>query len=284
MTMRMSWVQGAGAEGRLGPLWARSVQPADDAPPRTIVLLHGIASAHAQFDARWDPLCAHGTVVIPDLLGFGRSLDRRRRTYTLADHLDAIDGLLDALGRPNDGLVFAGHSLGGALALCIAARHASRTEGVLTWGAPLHADEGSARRHIRRMGRLNALVGLDTRLAEATCRMVCTRPRIARPIYRRVRPALPIEVLDGALEHSWWSYRGAMRSIILDTPWLDAMDELRSARVPVQLCAGTRDASVDHDLMRRIAESSPSIRYAAMQDKDHDVPIAEPARCAAQLA
>lgn len=265
------------------PLVARVIEADAGASDTTILLLHGIVSTQAQFDATWDELSVSGMIVMPDMLGFGASLDRDRRSFTLEDHLDAIDGLLASLGRSHGPLVVAGHSLGGALGLCIAARHVDRAAGVLTWGAPLHHNARSARAHVRAMGRVNALVGLDTMLAQTTCRLVCPRPRIARPVYRAVRPTLPIPVLEGAMAHSWWSYIGAMRSIVLDTPWQHAIGHLIEADVPVHLVAGEHDRVVDQNLMHEWTRRSSTVQFTLVPDAGHELPIVDPKRCVRQL-
>ena len=279
----MSWHRGGGDVRRTDLLEYRVIERDPGAPARTFLLLHGIASTHHQFDSGWDSLAAHGTVLIPDLLGFGGSLDRSRRHFSLEDHLAAVDGVLRAVDPDAGELVVAGHSLGGALGLCVAARHAARTSSVTTWGAPLHSDAHEARAHVRSMGRINSMFGLDTRLAQVTCRLICRYPSIARPIYHRVRPKLPTDVLEGSMQHSWWSYVAAMRSIILDVPWLAAIDELGEAAVPVNITAGSDDTAVDHELMRAFASRIPTCSFDVLDGMDHDLPIAHPQLCVDRL-
>ncbi len=276
---RIAWQPGRGSIRRGELLAGRVIESIDDSSDVTILLLHGIASTQAQFDATWDALASCGTVVIPDLLGFGASLDRGRREFTLDDHLHALDDLLDVVGRGSGPLFIAGHSLGGALGVCLASRHADRVGGIVTWGAPLHRSAQSARDHVRAMGRVNALTGLDTPLAQITCRLLCPRPRLARPVYRAVRPTMPIPVLEGAMEHSWWSYIGAMHSIILDTPWQSAMGPLIDAEIPIHLVAGAQDRVIDQELMNAWAQRSSMIRFELVPDAGHELPIVDPSGC-----
>ena len=63
-----------------------------------VVLLHGLVATGDVFGAAFDPIADQATLVVPDLLGFGRSLDDSRERFTPDDHLDALDEMLDALG------------------------------------------------------------------------------------------------------------------------------------------------------------------------------------------
>ncbi len=66
-----AWRPDGGTYRRLGPL---SVRVAGDGP-RAFVLLHGPAGCGDAFGAGYDELAAHGRLVVPDLLGFGRSMN-----------------------------------------------------------------------------------------------------------------------------------------------------------------------------------------------------------------
>lgn len=47
------------------------------------------------FGADYEQLGSANRVVIPDLLGFGRSIDEQRRALEADDHMDALDELLE---------------------------------------------------------------------------------------------------------------------------------------------------------------------------------------------
>ncbi len=91
-----TWRPGTGTPRRLGPL---SVRVAGEGP-RRFVLLHGLAGSGEAFGAAYDQLADHGQLAVPDLLGFGRSMDLDRHDFGLDAHLDALDAMLEALGRP----------------------------------------------------------------------------------------------------------------------------------------------------------------------------------------
>ena len=94
----------------------------EDGP--AVVLVHGLASDSGTWDRALPLLAARGLRVYAiDLIGHGRS-DKPRRAYLLDDFAESVLGVLDALGIDTATLV--GHSLGGAIAVHVAAVHPSR--------------------------------------------------------------------------------------------------------------------------------------------------------------
>jgi pimeloyl-ACP methyl ester carboxylesterase len=86
-----------------------------------VVLLHGLASDSETWDRAIGPLARAGLRVIAvDLLGHGRS-DKPNRSYLLEDFDESLRAFLDELGIK--AATFAGHSLGGAVAVYFGGRH-----------------------------------------------------------------------------------------------------------------------------------------------------------------
>ena len=63
-----------------------------------VVLLHGLVSTGELFGANFDQLAEGNRLVVPDLLGFGRSIDHSRESFSPEAHLEALDELADPLG------------------------------------------------------------------------------------------------------------------------------------------------------------------------------------------
>lgn len=91
--------------------------------PDTVALLHGLSGSSRWWDRNLGPFSEHFRVLVPDVIGFGRTRTRQR----LPD-LPAIAGVLaewmDAVGAPALHLV--GHSMGGQIAIHLAARFPER--------------------------------------------------------------------------------------------------------------------------------------------------------------
>lgn len=141
------WRPGGGRHERLGVLSARTAGGGAGA----VVLLHGLVGSGDFFGADYDRLADKRRLLVPDLLGFGRSLDRQRRNHSLAAHLSALDEMLVAAGLAHAPLAVGGHSMGGVLALHWAASRADQVHEVVTWGAPLYRGRAEARQRIAAM-------------------------------------------------------------------------------------------------------------------------------------
>lgn len=90
-----------------------------------VVLLHGIASRAAQWEAVMARLGEHHRVVAPDLLGHGQSA-KPRGDYSLGAQACGVRDLLAALGH--DRATVVGHSLGGGIAMQFTYQFPERVE------------------------------------------------------------------------------------------------------------------------------------------------------------
>jgi pimeloyl-ACP methyl ester carboxylesterase len=90
-----------------------------------LVLVHGIAGTSQTWEEVLPELARNQTVIAPDLLGHGRSA-KPRGDYSLGAYASAIRDLLAALGFERAS--FAGHSLGGGVAMQLAYQFPQRLE------------------------------------------------------------------------------------------------------------------------------------------------------------
>ena len=105
------------------------------APP--LVVLHGLLLSHYYFSPLVEALRQTRPLVMIDLLGFGES-DRpplERFDYRPERHVDILVNVLDQLGIDRFDLL--GHSMGGALAIELAARLPTAARRVVTVAAAL---------------------------------------------------------------------------------------------------------------------------------------------------
>jgi len=97
----------------------RWVERPGDEPVR--VYVHGLGASNAYFaEIAADPGLGAKRSLLVDLLGFGLSDRPARFGYTLEEHADALAAVLDAAGVA--GATVIGHSMGGSVAIVLAAR------------------------------------------------------------------------------------------------------------------------------------------------------------------
>ena len=98
-------------------------RPIGTAP--VLLLLHGLACDHHDWDPVIPALTEKYTVLAPDLLGHGES-DKPRADYTLGGYANGMRDLLTVLGI--DKVTVVGHSFGGGVAMQFAYQYPERTE------------------------------------------------------------------------------------------------------------------------------------------------------------
>ncbi len=100
-----------------------------EGPP--VVLLHGLAATKLSWLPLLGPLAERYRVIVPDLPGHGESA-KPRVSYTPAFYAGVVRRLLDATGERRAALV--GNSMGGRIALEVAARAPVRVSSVVLLG------------------------------------------------------------------------------------------------------------------------------------------------------
>jgi len=265
------WTPGSSRRIHAGPL---AVRVLGDAEPTT-VLLHGLIGSGDVFGAGFDPLADHGGLVVPDLLGFGASMDLAREDFSLAAHLDALDAMASALGLDGAPLTVVGHSMGAVLALHWAARR-ERVCRVVAFCAPLYRDEEEARAHIGALGFLERLFALESPLARRTCALMCEHRGLAQWVAVAISPQLPVRLARHGVLHTWSAYLGGMNDIILHAGWQDALARLDTRGVPVVLAEGAVDPVPVVGRSRELQRRFRCVARASHPEAGHDLPVPYP--------
>lgn len=247
-------------------------------PGNSLVLLHGLVASGDAWGGAYDSLGASGTLVVPDLLGFGGSLDLDRQDFSLLAHLDALDDMASGLGLDGQSLTVVGHSMGGILALCWAARRPEVTR-VVAFSAPLYVDEQEAIDHITAMGWLERLFVLDGSMSRAACGWMCAHRQAAASVAVALQPRLPIHIARQGVLHTWPSYIGGLEDIIMGAPWREALTHLDRRGVHVLLAEGESDPVPVKGRAAGLAQAHEFVRYASHPRAGHDLPLSYSAWC-----
>lgn len=164
-----SWEPSQLGGDKRGSLHVRHKAPRFGNGDRVFVLLHGLVATGDVFGAAFDLLADEAYLVVPDLLGFGRSLEAAPNGFMPHDHLDTLDESLLALGLDDHRVVVGAHSIGSALALRWAERRASQIERVVCWGAPMYPSRQALGQHLAGEGFMTKLFVANTEWARRAC-------------------------------------------------------------------------------------------------------------------
>lgn len=97
--------------------------------PRTLLLIHGLASNAGFWRENLPELSRHHRVVAVDLPGYGQSQKSPGYAYDMRFFADAVDRLIQEL-RLED-VVVVGHSMGGQVAMTLALEHPDRVDALV---------------------------------------------------------------------------------------------------------------------------------------------------------
>jgi len=187
-----------------------------------VVFLAGLPATTHFWQGAFDPLAKTHRLILVDSLGFGRS-PLPDVEYTLEDHLGALRRTLVAAGATRR-VTFIAHSFGTLLASYYAARYPGEVEHLFLLGTPVFSGEREAREHIREMSPMGGLFTLNPVLAREACKFheAMLSPALAR-IVPLFLPDTPPEVAREGLLHTWKSFDGTLRNVILTRPVAPAL-------------------------------------------------------------
>lgn len=277
-----SWRPGAGQHREAGPLTVRT----HGGGGRVFVLLHGLPASGDTFGGEFDSLAKHGHLVVPDLLGFGRSQHPDRARFSLADQLEALDAMADALDLGSRRLVVAGHSMGALLAWQWASRRTGQVDAVVTWCAPLFSGREDAARRLNRKAPGLAWIALPGPLSRLVCQQLCTRrPWAAQWLYTSLYPRLPVRLSRQLTRHTWPSYAPAMDEIVLaqDTR-RQALRRLRLAQIPTVHAVGAGDVLAPPNAVDVLGDDACALTVVTHPTGDHLLPLEHGPWCVQVLA
>ena len=138
-------------DDRLAFLQCRVGNVGDPNAPLTI-LLHGLIATGDIFGADFDQLATTGPLVVPDLLGFGQSLDETLSSFGPEAHLDALDKSLDDLDLTDRPIRIGAHSIGSAVALRWLERRPNQITSITCFGRPIYQNADAVDATIAELG------------------------------------------------------------------------------------------------------------------------------------
>jgi len=228
-----------------------------------VTLLHGFTQSGRSWREVISMMPAGRRWVVPDLRGHGATRVRPGAPYTMEACTEDLVRLWDSLGIARSHLV--GYSMGGRLALNVAATRPERILSLLTIGAHAGLDEEA--REGRRRGDEALAQRIETDGLEAFVNYWSSLPmfesleRRGPSFVAQVRAARMENHVAGLAESLRGMGAGAMRPV-----W----NELGRVKVPCTFVAGQLDHGYAASA-RRLAESVPDGRVVIVQRAGHTV-------------
>ncbi len=227
--------------------------------PVGLLYLHGWARSHRDAAPVFASPCLEGvTTVAVDLPGFGAT-PLPPQVWGSREYAEALIPLVESFERP---LVVLGHSRGGAIAVCLAAKRPDLIRGVVATGAPLLRMTTNHPAPLKyRMIRFGAKHGLISaqRLEEA-------KDRFGSADYRAAS--------------------GELRDILVRVVNESYEQELDALSCPLELVWGRQDDAVPVAVAEAVTERVSSARLTVVEGIGHQTPSGCPevlAEAAARL-
>jgi len=215
-----------------------------------LVLIHGYPLDHSMWDEVVPLLDDRFDIILPDLRGFGES-DSPETVYNISDMAADIAGLLEQLGIQQ--AVFAGHSMGGYVALAFARAYPACLRGLGLVSSQVLADPPD-----RKEGRYKSAADVAENgvgvVAEAMTTKLSTNPRVQN----FVRAVIERQTRAGVI--------GALKAM---AERVDSTDLLASLKVPLVLIHGESDMLIPFDRAREVKAAVPGAQLFALKNAGH---------------
>ncbi|MFL5575118.1 MAG: alpha/beta fold hydrolase [Gemmatimonadaceae bacterium] len=216
--------------------------------PTHLVLLHGALGARAQLVPLLAPLVERSGgslhVHAPELVGHGETPDVEGRPFRIERFADDVAAFLD--GRGVERAAFFGYSMGGYVALHLAAERPERVAAVATLGTKFVWDPATAEREAARLDPVTIRAGV---------------PRFADAL--AARHAGTTGGWEGVLART----AGLLRALG-ERPLLTP-DVLSRIAPPVRVMVGDRDATVSVEESAAVARALPKGELAVLPGTPH---------------
>lgn len=232
---------------------------------RAVLFVHGWPLDRTIWLGQLGGLATHVRCIVPDLRGFGGSVEGAGDDVTIDQHADSLVELLDTLAIPR--AVVCGLSMGGYIALALLARHPGRVDGLILADTRANADSPEQRATRERLIAFVQAQGVPALADQQLEKMVGSTTRATRPelceMLRGMMAAAPAR-----------SVAGAQRAMLTRRDWTAA---LTSIAVPTLVVAGAEDAIMPVAEQRAMADAIPGARWVEIPGAGHVAPFERPA-------
>ena len=238
----------------------------DDAGPGpVVVLLHGFPLDRSMWSNQRSSIGAIYRVILPDLRGHGSSA-APDGIYTVDDMADDVLELLDAL-QIVEPVVLGGLSMGGYVALSIAARYPERIKALILMDTRSAGDSAEAAR------TREALADQVESSGETSGVVASMLPRLfARQTFEH-QPGVVARTHDRMARTPSRAVAGTLRGLAIRP---DRTANLADIGVPTLVLTGAEDAVIPLEESEAMARQIPGARFVVIPDAGHLAPLENP--------
>jgi pimeloyl-ACP methyl ester carboxylesterase len=203
----------------------------------TILLLHGLVASGRYWEPITKELSQDHKVVVPDLLGFGRS-PWPKTEYTAKEHIEALDQTLQKI-EVSESVIVVGHSMGSLLALHYAAQNPKRVIGLVLISPPHLTSRKDAKKKLSKENTFESLMSVNPFVSWVVCHFHEVVGAAATPLFKFFAKNLPSEVAEDSALHTWRSFNSSFENVVLgaDLPAL-----IRNTKIQTAVLLGDQDA------------------------------------------
>ena len=208
----------------------------------SIVFLHGMLGSHSNWDKVIPDFSEQHQLITLDLLGFGNS-PKPSIDYTVDDHVKFISQTLSQ-AKISEKFFIVGHSMGAILALDFAIRNPNQILGLVLISPPMKTSEKELLESIEASSSkvIVAMTSNET-FGKWICHLHELIPSISYPLIRILEPDLPSSAAKAAGQHTWMSYHGSLRNVLMGQDFSSLMAKVKN--VPILIMAAVNDKYTD---------------------------------------
>ena len=237
----------------------------DVGPGPVVVLIHGFPFDRSMWSHQKSSVGAIYRLILPDLRGHGSSA-APEGVYTVDDQADDILELLDAL-QIFGPVVLGGLSMGGYVALSIAARHPERLKALILINSRASADSPQA---VTVREELARQVETDGDAGSVVAAMF---PKLfARGTFEH-HPEIVARMQDRMAKTSARAVAGTLRGLAIRP---DRTEDLSRIKVPTLILAGAEDALIPLEESESMARRITGSKLVVIPEAGHMAPVENP--------
>ena len=173
-----------------------------------------------------------------------------------------------------------GHSMGALIALDYAIAHPQRIKKLVLINAPMVTNEQSLKKAIAdSSSRVMASMTFNKQLGMLVCRLHEIMPMLSYPIIRWLEPELPAAVARDVGHHTWDSFSGSFKNILLNQNFYNLLDQVTA--IPTLILVSSDDKYASNTDIKKLPDRK-NLKVIKIEG-GHNVLLQDPKKVAVEI-